>query len=1310
MEQASPIHEAAQNCFISFDTLLEQFPKEELYRNAVEDNHIRFRIWAGNLGAGQRLPSRASADYRLREAPEVAQRILEVLEDICETHDELKAAVLENHPVVDDGEEDGSEGDVIQDLCLSVGDSITSLLKISALLRKATTRDRYAIAAASKHDVLPLEYASFDRTHVNEKLPKVTQQPWLWTRLAEAITQRRRFLRYAQRHHRRIADRRPPEGALRLEPQHPAPRISYPHSHGHTLATAGVSTKASTLQADRVEAMAFMNLDDDEHDNISVATTFISTASGKESTRSQVVKLESLTKDHEPFECPYCRGMVHFKSQKAWRKHVFRDLRAYVCTSRDCDSGLFEDKSAWFDHELESHWRVWICLACSSKTSHSRSEFEAHLQKVHGYTDTRVTASISNASSRPVAEIICTACPCCDDWPEQLGIPSEQRDTTAVSLNMFRQHLGSHQEQLALFAITSDFEKEVDSDSSSDASGLYKEEALLEWQNHVNQTDWEIEETEFECPVCHDIVTGPAAPLPCGDTMCRKCFAQVTDLADGIRNRSDINRSAECPTCGAPIVSLGKQGYHLGASDEISCICGYTDEDGGLVACNSCSSWQHHGCYYPGYEGTTLPNFLQWQHYCFDCRPRDGADIDIGGARDRQANRRKAEIAGQGSQEPTVTKSPPGPSLRMPSNAREQAELEAEAQTDHGDVQMEDRHIGDRLQNIIANQTLEQAHDSQSVDPSKKDGSIAPHRPSLMTAVVDEEEQEEDTVLPPHALEKEPLMNDNPLITEYLLSRSVVVTLKEALLGAVTTGASASNGSAPKERLRGAWERLEAARQACEDAGVDADGLWEAGYRAAYTSGEYLEPGRRISRSPAFDHDLPPDHIRVLSRALFVGGAGDTQHQQEIQDLFGGYGTVQKCIADRDKRLAFVKMTTREHAVNAKEDLQRLVIMGVARRIKWGIGFGPRNYHNYYKGESIVPIVELTDADIERLISAEYGGTGGQPVRSGMVLEEPDMVPGGFSNVVSTSETTPEQPDLRELDIARSSSLERQDPAARTTDDLLLAEYCKRRDEALAARSQLDEWLSRWTNRRVPFQYSRYSQRHLALEKACYDADLAAREAWKACSNANISAASLPQAAWGFNVYKSIDCSRVSCPRWFASKDTLENHLSNVHETDENGNTRLAEACKANDLDAVRMWMDQDAEQLEMVNMFGCGPLHIAALNGYPAIVSFLLDLGCNIHVANDNGDTPMTDAIENGQGAVVELILDAAINPLRRAARGQLSVDVDYEGHVHAPVIRAELKAAINRLHDAESDGRDDSSLRSGRLHLRWTEANGVR
>ena len=110
-------------------------------------------------------------------------------------------------------------------------------------------------------------------------------------------------------------------------------------------------------------------------------------------------------------------------------------------------------------------------------------------------------------------------------------------------------------------------------------------------------------------------------------------------------------------------------------------------------------------------------------------------------------------------------------------------------------------------------------------------------------------------------------------------------------------------------------------------------------YRDNRRGNEYRQrspPGRRRrSPSPAkadvalpppgpkniqWDRALPPGHIKVLSRTLFVGGVTSTE--AHLRGLFARFGLVQTCIVNVDKRHAFVKMLIRKDAELARDGME----------------------------------------------------------------------------------------------------------------------------------------------------------------------------------------------------------------------------------------------------------------------------------------------------------------------------------------------------------------------------------------------------
>ncbi|TVY21078.1 Rpb7-binding protein seb1 [Lachnellula arida] len=150
-------------------------------------------------------------------------------------------------------------------------------------------------------------------------------------------------------------------------------------------------------------------------------------------------------------------------------------------------------------------------------------------------------------------------------------------------------------------------------------------------------------------------------------------------------------------------------------------------------------------------------------------------------------------------------------------------------------------------------------------------------------------------------------------------------------------------------------------------------------------------PRSRGAGQKWIDHDssIPKGSIKVLSRTLFVGGV--TTSDQELRNVFENYGRVQTCIVNKEKRHAFVKMISRADAVRAKEAMEKNRAPDSQLRTRWGVGFGPRDCSDYQTGVSVIPISKLTDADRKWMLSAEYGGSGGMPIESGMVVEEPDI-------------------------------------------------------------------------------------------------------------------------------------------------------------------------------------------------------------------------------------------------------------------------------------------------------------------------------
>lgn len=80
---------------------------------------------------------------------------------------------------------------------------------------------------------------------------------------------------------------------------------------------------------------------------------------------------------------------------------------------------------------------------------------------------------------------------------------------------------------------------------------------------------------------------------------------------------------------------------------------------------------------------------------------------------------------------------------------------------------------------------------------------------------------------------------------------------------------------------------------------------------------ELPPPGEKYME---WDPNIAKDHIKVLSRTLFVGGV--TSSEAHLRSLFAKFGIVQTCIVNVDKRHAFVKMINRKDAEQARNGME----------------------------------------------------------------------------------------------------------------------------------------------------------------------------------------------------------------------------------------------------------------------------------------------------------------------------------------------------------------------------------------------------
>ena len=91
---STPVAARTRSSLDSFNNLLSRLPDNNDHEHGGVREHVvinltRFKIWAGSIGA-YHVDTR-SADHRLREAPEIPQRLLELLDEVLEADEEFLA-------------------------------------------------------------------------------------------------------------------------------------------------------------------------------------------------------------------------------------------------------------------------------------------------------------------------------------------------------------------------------------------------------------------------------------------------------------------------------------------------------------------------------------------------------------------------------------------------------------------------------------------------------------------------------------------------------------------------------------------------------------------------------------------------------------------------------------------------------------------------------------------------------------------------------------------------------------------------------------------------------------------------------------------------------------------------------------------------------------------------------------------------------------------------------------------------------------------------------------------------------------------
>ena len=162
---------------------------------------------------------------------------------------------------------------------------------------------------------------------------------------------------------------------------------------------------------------------------------------------------------------------------------------------------LFSSRHLWFDHEVRSHRREYICSFCSSDSSpfDSATALKQHIEASHaGLFSASQISTIVDQGQIPPRNIPISSCPLCketsilqddvrmdfNDRKTRLEAHTESNDP-----RKFRRHLGRHMEQLALFALPKHVTiKEEEAESNEAAADRNSDSGFITSKTSTSRT------------------------------------------------------------------------------------------------------------------------------------------------------------------------------------------------------------------------------------------------------------------------------------------------------------------------------------------------------------------------------------------------------------------------------------------------------------------------------------------------------------------------------------------------------------------------------------------------------------------------------------------------------------------------------------------------------------------------------------------------------------------------------------------------------------------------------------------------------
>jgi len=447
------ISQAVLDCLDSFRRFMSMRDESaaQTVLPTIRDEETRFKVWSGNIGAHKQ--GRSSLDYRLRDASHLQTQALSLLAELTTLLEDVIAIVqgdkipwemLDEDPLREGEEEEetGIPETELAQIATDVVEVVNCLLRLSVSIRNPAPHDRLKSSTGNK----TRHYEVFDIQHVRSKFGSVNDV--IARRLGKAISKRREYFRYRETHHAKLSH------GLELDHHHQEVGSTVASSIPQQMKDPGVAAGSNRIPVVDEDAASVMNMSE---------TSFASSTGANDTLRIPPLPDEA---HRGPFECPFCYTMIAATNTKSWRRHVYADLRPYLCVSEDCQTPehQFDRRRDWMQHELQNHWKTYTCpFGCPDNSKYpSAAALKGHLNNKHK----------SNMSASQLGALIDLSA-----RPLQIedGIDCRLCGESLFSIQTYGRHVGRHQEQISLFSLPSvayaDGDETTDGEDTAGSTG-----------------------------------------------------------------------------------------------------------------------------------------------------------------------------------------------------------------------------------------------------------------------------------------------------------------------------------------------------------------------------------------------------------------------------------------------------------------------------------------------------------------------------------------------------------------------------------------------------------------------------------------------------------------------------------------------------------------------------------------------------------------------------------------------------------------------------------------------------------------------